>query len=228
MIIRLRFYLPGLRRLLSPLPSSDLRHSVCLVILVLGIFLSTPACAPYLAETKSEATPIVSADSPEVSLEDEFRRFSEIYGGTESLGQPVTSLIIVDGWRVQYFEKARLEYHPENEAAYRITVGWLGELLHRRNPPLPPSTLPKASASHSRYFAETGHTLSGDFLAYFDSHGGSVRFGLPISEPFIENGRLTQDLQSARFFWDPQLDPPVILEDIGLVHLETVRRQNKR
>lgn len=126
----------------------------------------------------------------------------------------------MEGWTVQYFEKGRLELHPENEPAYRITVGWLGDLLQRRRPPLLASLIPRVDDPHRRYFSATGHTLSGDFLVYFDTHGGSVRFGLPISEPFLIKGRLTQDFQSARFFWTPENHPPVTLEEIGRVHLE--------
>jgi hypothetical protein len=149
----------------------------------------------------------------------EFLRFFNAYGGVESFGYPLTGEIIVDGWRVQYFEKGRLEYHPENEPAYRVTIGWLGDLLHRRRPPIPPVHIPPRNDPRRRYFSETGHTLSGDFLDYFEAHGGSVRFGLPISEPFLWQGRLAQDFQSARFIWTPDTDPPVTLEDIGRVHL---------
>ena len=130
---------------------------------------------------------------------------------------------MLNGWRVQYFEKGRLELHPENEPAYRVTAGWLGDLLQRRRPPIPPQAIPPFSQTNRQYFPETGHTLSGDFLRYFAAHGGSVRFGLPISEPFILQGRLTQDLQSARFFWTPNNTPPVTLEEIGRVHLELIK-----
>lgn len=153
----------------------------------------------------------------------DFWRFFKQYGGVESLGHPLTEQISVDGWTVQYFEKGRLEYHPENGPAYRITVGWLGDLLQRRRPPLPPGELPPATDSQRKYFPETGHTISGDFLAYFDAHGGKVRFGWPISEPFLLDGRLTQDFQSARFFWTPAREPPVTLEEIGRVQFEVMR-----
>jgi len=154
-------------------------------------------------------------------------RFFERYGGVESLGLPLTEEIIVEGWRVQYFEKGRLEYHPENKAAYRVTVGWLGDLLHRRRPPLPPSAHPRTNDVTRRYYPQTGHTLSGDFLVYFDAHGGSVRFGLPISEPFLWEGQLTQDLQSTRFVWAPAQSPPVRLEDTGRVHLDSLNARGK-
>ncbi len=154
------------------------------------------------------------------TVQGDFLYVRERYEDGAGLGLPLTEEMIVDGWRVQYFEKGRLEYHPENEAAYRVTVGWLGDLLHRRRPPIPPGAQPRADDTNRRYYPQTGHTLSGDFLAYFDAHGGSVRFGLPISEPFLWAGRLTQDFQSARFFWEPGQVPPVRLEDTGRVHLE--------
>lgn len=155
----------------------------------------------------------------------EFLYFFEKYGNVESLGYPLSGEMVVGGWRVQYFEKGRLEYHPENEPAYRVTVGWLGDLLNRRRPPLPTTSIPSTAEPKRRYYAQTGHTLSGDFLLYFDAHGGSVRFGWPISEPFLWQGRLAQDFQSARFFWTPTAGEPVTLEEIGRVHLEQLRRE---
>lgn len=152
----------------------------------------------------------------------EFLRFFDVYGGVESLGYPISEEITVDGWRVQYFQKGRLEYHLENEPAYRVTVGWLGDLLQRRHPPISVARIPPENTTYHRYFPQTGHTVSGDFLDYFDAQGGSVRFGQPISEPFLLNGQLTQDFQSARFFWTPENDISVTLEAIGQVHFETI------
>ena len=154
-----------------------------------------------------------------ITVQGDFYFFFQKYGGVESLGYPLTQEVVIDGWRVQYFEKGRLEYHPENEPAYRITVGWLGELLHRRRPPIPAATIPGSTETNRQYFPQTGHTLSGDFLSYYKTHGGSVRFGLPISEPFLAAGRITQDFQSARFFWTPRQRSAVTLEEIGKVHL---------
>jgi hypothetical protein len=154
------------------------------------------------------------------TVQGEFYYFYQKYGGVESLGYPLTAEMMVDGWRVQYFERGRLEYHPENDPRYRVTVGWLGDLLNRRRPPLPAEAIPPAHLADRHYFPETGHTLSGDFLRYYRQHGGSVRFGLPISEPFLLEGRLSQDFQSARFYWNPTTTPPITLEKIGETHLK--------
>lgn len=126
------------------------------------------------------------------------------------LGYPITEALDHEGWHVQYFQYARLEVHPENDPEYFITVGWLGQLSHRTQPPVQPKTT-------DNYFPETGHTLYGDFRDFYDAHGNSVQFGRPISEPFIHQGRITQDFQSARFIWYPDLPPNlrVELEPIG-------------
>ncbi|GAB4438715.1 MAG: hypothetical protein Kow0031_20590 [Anaerolineae bacterium] len=158
------------------------------------------------------------------TVQNEFLYFFERYGGVDSLGQPISAEMDDGGWRVQYFEYGRLEYHPENQPAYRVTVGWLGDLLQRRQPPLAAADIPPANDAGRRYFAETGHTLSGDFLRHFDANGGSVRFGLPISEPYLLDGRLTQDLQSARFIWSPAAATPVELETIGRTHLGQLQK----
>lgn len=187
---------------------------------LIAIVTLSAACQRQPASEPHPASERLFEETGQV-VRGEFLLFFERYGGGESLGYPLTPEIRQEGWRVQYFEKGRLEYHPENEPAYQVTVGWLGELLQRRRPPIPLSAIPAGQVSPSRYFPETGHTLSGDFLNYYDINGGSVRFGQPISEPFLWEGRLTQDFQSARFFWKPDQSPPVVLENIGQIYRAT-------
>ena len=49
-----------------------------------------------------------------------------------------------------------------------------------------------------QYFPETGHTVRGEFLDYFNQHGGLRIFGYPITEQFSLNGRTVQYFQRAR------------------------------
>src|SRR3954470_5811465 len=97
------------------------------------------------------------------------------------------------GYLVQYFERERLEYHPENEnTPYEILLGRLGVEMtaHRETDPAfqrlldPPAALPP----DRRWVPETGHTLGGRFAAYWAGHGGLSIFGYPISEEFEEKG----------------------------------------
>ena len=46
--------------------------------------------------------------------------------------------------------------------------------------------LPAAAQTSSRYFPETGHTVQGRFLAYWEQHGGLAQQGYPLSDEFTE------------------------------------------
>jgi hypothetical protein len=66
------------------------------------------------------------------------------------------------------------------------------------------------------YFAATGHTLRGDFLAYWTKYGGLAQFGYPITEEIVEPGGPTlnapqpvQYFERARFEHHPENVPPV-------------------
>jgi hypothetical protein len=65
---------------------------------------------------------------------------------------------------------------------------------------------PAAAQSGGRYFPETGHTLDGRFLGFFDRYGGAEIFGYPITESFRDptSNQLIQYTENAQFEW--QLD----------------------
>ena len=72
---------------------------------------------------------IISLDVP---VEDEFLTFYETYGGESFFGKPISpQLVEADRW-VQYFENARLSWHPENQSA-RVQVGELGSVHYRQS-----------------------------------------------------------------------------------------------
>ncbi len=55
-----------------------------------------------------------------------------------------------------------------------------------------------AQTQAEQYFSETGHTVRGEFLAFFNTHGGLRIFGFPITEEFPLNGRTVQYFQRVR------------------------------
>ena len=117
--------------------------------------------------------------------------------------------VLEDGkpYKVQYFERVRMEHHPEYAGTpYEVLLGQFGRIIHPADPPVPP--LPGAT-----YFPETGHNLSGGFLAYWQANGGLPQFGYPISEEFreqIEDGNtyVVQYFERARFEYHPENQPP--------------------
>lgn len=81
-----------------------------------------------------------------------------------------------------------------------------------------------------RTFTETGKTVCGQFLTYWEEHGGLAQQGLPISGEFVEvsdlNGQpyTVQYFERAVFEKHPEFAPP---NDILLSQLGTFQFQRK-
>jgi hypothetical protein len=118
-------------------------------------------------------------------------------------------------YTVQYFERVRMELHPENQPPYNVLLGQFGRRIHPADRPVPAN--PSA-----RFFPETGHNLGGGFLVYWTANGGLPQFGYPITEEFaetLEDGKsyTVQYFERARFEWHPENRPPydVLLGQFG-------------
>jgi hypothetical protein len=151
------------------------------------------------------------------------------YGGLAQFGFPISAAIdernSADGktYRVQYFERARMELHPENVGTqYEVLLGLLGKQFHAPDPPA--ARLPTGH----QYFAETGHNVPTVFYDYWRTHGGLFVNGYPISEPVQERGSdgkmyLVQYFERARYEHHPELAAPfnVLLGHLGRQAWET-------
>ncbi len=79
------------------------------------------------------------------------------------------------------------------------------------------------TASNCQSFAQTGHTVCGKFLAYWQAHGGLAQNGYPLSQEFTEtsdlNGKpyMVQYFERAVFELHPENQPPydVLLSQLG-------------
>jgi hypothetical protein len=166
------------------------------------------------------------------SVEAPFYPYWELQGGLPIFGYPLTDQFVANGYRVQYFERQRLEHHPENQAPYNVLFGLSGlETAQRRGligtgPFLPKLPLP---ANDCEFFPQTGHNLCGRFRTYWHSYGldfgepgfsareSLALFGFPISEPFdekLENGQTytVQYFERVRMEYHPQnADPYKVL-----------------
>ena len=169
------------------------RRFLLLVVLLAGL-------VPALLPAGAAARPVA------VSLRGGFADFWRAHEGTLLFGAPLTGEQPEGGLTVQYFERARLEWHADYPPGQQITLGRLGaELIGDR---VFPGIPPFPSNPAHRYFAATGHSIQGAILTFWQAHGGLPIFGYPISEEFMENGHLTQWFERARFELHPENQPP--------------------
>jgi hypothetical protein len=136
------------------------------------------------------------------SISGEFKRYYETHGlemgdrgvsARESLAlfgypisEPYDEINAEDGqrYRVQYFERARFELHPQNQPPYRVLLGRLGfsSLIRRHSgaEPVIPNPDPTPPPPACPRFPETGYSTCAPFTAYWQRHGGLPVFGFPI------------------------------------------------
>lgn len=139
-----------------------------------------------------------------------FREFFDARGGLPMFGYPLTEVFIEDGRPVQYFERARMEWHGKLGI---VQLGHLGRWLaaQQPGPAMAPVPAPDNTSGGHMYFKETGHTLRGEFRTYWLAHGGLPVFGLPLSEEFVERNPddggeyVVQYFERARFELHPEL-----------------------
>ncbi len=149
-----------------------------------------------------------------------FAAFWQAHDGAVLFGEPLTPETRQGALTVQWFERARLEWHADWPAGRQITLGRLGAALTRGRTFAGIAAFP-SNSSH-RYFAATGHSIQGAFLRFWQAEGGVPVFGYPISEELTEDGRTVQYFERARFESHPELSPagfPVLPTALGALAL---------
>jgi hypothetical protein len=138
------------------------------------------------------------------------------HNGPAILGFPLSEELTENGRVVQYFERGKLEYWPENPQPYTVLISDLGRQLYQPTPPVPAGP----NVPGHTYFAQTGHWLNSPFLEYWQANGGLVVFGYPIREPEEVNGMLVQVFERARFEYHPENAGTPYAVQLGLLGRE--------
>ncbi len=167
----------------------------------------------------------------------QFLAFWEAGGGLPVFGLPIgPEKASMGGLRVQQFERARLELHPQHASPYDFELGRLGaDLLARAGRDWRGETGAAVLAGPCLAFDQTGREACGPFLTYWRGHGlelGDVGiswreslalFGLPLTAATIEqfpSGEqlITQWFERARFEYHPANPDPykVLLGRLGV------------
>lgn len=200
--------------------------SLLALILVVLVALATPA-RPAAAQS--------CQTFPETgfSVCGRLLEFWRTNGGLAVFGYPIgpQKAMQIGDWsgQGQWFERNRLELHPENARPYDVLLGQLGTEA-RGGADAPASQDEGVTVGLCTYFPETGHNLCGDFWGYWSSYGVNVDgrggisaadslalFGYPISEVVQEpdaNGVLrdTQYFERAVLRAFPENQPPYTIQ----------------
>lgn len=159
------------------------------------------------------------------TVREPFLSYFNATGGLARYGYPITDEIVdpKTGLLVQYFQNARMEWHPANPDPYKIQLGLLGDELDKQTPPPPVSQISLADPN-CHFFPETGHRACFEFLKYWRNHGGLDSFGYPITEYVMENGIIVQYFQRAKMEWHPEKpkDQRMQLAPLGSIYFDYV------
>ncbi|WP_298816433.1 L,D-transpeptidase [Chloroflexus sp.] len=137
-----------------------------------------------------------------------FLDFWRANGQLHTFGMPISEELVIDGRIVQYFERARFEYHPEYAGKpQQVQLGLIGREWLERSGLLKPAV---AANNSGAFFPETGYTLDGEFLEFWERRGGLPIFGFPISAETQEDGTIVQYFERARFRYHPEALSPFL------------------
>jgi hypothetical protein len=195
------------------------RIRALLAIILIGVLLLWGIVA---AVSRAQAQDCRFFDESGHYVCDEFLEFYTERGDLAIFGYPLTDAYDDPGLglRVQYFQRARFELHPDNPPPHTVQLGLLVDELGYIYPPVSQGEIPIVPDPNHQYFPETGHVVSHAFLKYFHEKGGADIFGYPRSELLYEAGSYVQYFQRSRMEWRPEdtAGRQVRLTNIGEVY----------
>ncbi|MGA7195382.1 MAG: hypothetical protein WBW94_17320 [Anaerolineales bacterium] len=153
------------------------------------------------------------------NVQGDFLRFYNAVSDPITLyGYPITEQFNrKDGLLVQYFQRARFEYHPELPDGQRVVLTDLGTQMYT-----PSTDLIISNPFACQLYPETNFSVCFAFLDFYNQYGGPLQFGYPISPFEYHDGLIVQYFQRARMEWQPSnpQDERVVLTDLGSLYFD--------
>jgi len=157
------------------------------------------------------------------SVRGDFWQFYNTFPNAQLVfGYPLTEAFTDSdtGRQIQYFSRARFEFHPEYPEGQRVQLSSIGENLYMVGNPSMDVYTPIGCRSFIN-----GKSVCYSFLDFFDAYGGEAAFGMPLSGFEFVNGRIVQYFQRARFEWYPEFPEgqKVALAELGRIYFDAVK-----
>jgi lipoprotein-anchoring transpeptidase ErfK/SrfK len=130
----------------------------------------------------------------------------ELAGGKDGIGAPLSEERFQEGVGVsQTFEAVTLVFDPGLKAPWDVQAAHIPTEFRQSIAPNSARKKVSRAPGNGRFFAESGHSLSAPFEAFWNERGELPLIGLPTSEPFKskETGLQTQVFERAVFQVDP-------------------------
>lgn len=166
-----------------------------LAVLLLGSYLALGPGAPAARAAREQWCPREAAPyCAENAFLDYWRGVDAATGGyaLDIIGYPLSPARLrpSDGRVVQFYERAILEWHPNNTREHQVQLSRLGALAIERDTTLglrqrqAQAPLPCESTSTCATFDQTAHSLRGLFRNRWLTNGGLALYGYPLTEEF--------------------------------------------
>jgi cell wall-associated NlpC family hydrolase len=182
------------------------------------------------------SAPVSTASPTGHDVAGRFQSFYDQSGGLPVFGYALSGPVYENNLFVQYFQRQRFEWHPENAGTpYDVLLGRLGFDAAQAQGllttwPFQPQPTPSAENPDCTYFAETGHSLCRGFRDYWQSHGlefgdagvsyreSLALFGYPLSDEYVDQatGETVQYFERARLEYHPENPAPYQVQ-LGLL-----------
>jgi hypothetical protein len=149
------------------------------------------------------------------------------HGEIALLGYPLTDEFVHPrtGVVTQYFERAVMEWHSDQQPPWQVTLQRLGaDLTKRRSGERPFRPVAESTRADCTWFRQTRHFSCMGFRAFWERYGGLPAFGYPISEEHTENGMTVQYYERARFEWHPEHKGTIWEVQLGRLGVDAARR----
>lgn len=213
------------------------------LLAVFGLLVGLLITAAPVAAGQSRSFPETGQTSSNA-----FYDFWLTHGVWEILGMPLSPTYTAKtGFLTQVYERAVMEWHPDNTGENRVQIGRSGALFlddligatsgnHRKQGLEATAARGCVAISNCETFATTKHTVIGAFRDYWHAHGGLATFGYPLTEqaPLCQgdtNGSCDrtvsgQMFERSVFEWHPETDGgTILLRRLGADYWDTVKNR---